>query len=582
MSGCGTADNPVCIEEYSYDGKPEQIIGLLLRGTPTERGKTYGLWLRDEIRANVTRHRGHPHLPSWSFCIDMAKVHYIPGLKKYWQSGWMELQGMSEGSGVPIEDLVVLNAWDDLAALQIPLAERTSESTTAFFSKRATADKVPILAHSWSSLAYPADAELLVCLEIQYNPSEEKPNIFMVTEAGRISGCGMNAKGVAATGNWLLSTDDMSLGKNSKEFPMTCFERFVLEYASVNGARDVVDETSRHSSRHILVADGAGCSASLEVGPEHIFFHGGEFGSRAIVHVNHFQSFDAFSCRREIKDRYEGKYSQFRLSRFSELIKRNDADVSMQQIMGMFSDHEGKPESICEHGDNFLSPTTMAFVVFDMKRRVISVCKGPPCEGAMSHFTFSREEHSREEHGREGHCRANKKKPGHAYYGDMDDKMFQSELDKLMAAAKADAAREGGANMPLTNGPVSEAARSPPLAPVRQDLVTIAAQGLMATDMDWDDTPPPASDSPQAPSRDRAASPTKGVLAPPGGDRSKLGSSDQENPKRKTPPTSPVSEISSLQALLGSVSSGNLENQESGRPEKRTKFWDPARDEVQN
>lgn len=65
MNGCGTADNPVSVETYVYDGKPEQIVGMVLTGSPRERGKTYGWWLRALIRANVQWHKDHPHLPLW-------------------------------------------------------------------------------------------------------------------------------------------------------------------------------------------------------------------------------------------------------------------------------------------------------------------------------------------------------------------------------------------------------------------------------------------------------------------------------------------------------------------------------------
>lgn len=65
MEGCGTVDNPVSVEAYVYDGKPEHIIGVVLTGPPEERGRTYGRWLRHQIQANVDWHKGHPHLPLW-------------------------------------------------------------------------------------------------------------------------------------------------------------------------------------------------------------------------------------------------------------------------------------------------------------------------------------------------------------------------------------------------------------------------------------------------------------------------------------------------------------------------------------
>jgi isopenicillin-N N-acyltransferase-like protein len=65
MADCGTLDTPLYIAEVDYDGRTEAYLGLVLAGTPEERGLTYGRWLRDKIKANVARHLGHPNLPAW-------------------------------------------------------------------------------------------------------------------------------------------------------------------------------------------------------------------------------------------------------------------------------------------------------------------------------------------------------------------------------------------------------------------------------------------------------------------------------------------------------------------------------------
>ncbi|KAH6641692.1 hypothetical protein F5144DRAFT_643229 [Chaetomium tenue] len=439
MDGCGTVDNPVTVEAYVNDGKPEHIIGVVLTGPPEERGRTYGRWLRYQIQANVDWHKGHPHLPSWATCVKMAEENYLPGLREYWPGGWRELQGMSETSGVPIAHLVVLNARDDLAAF-VPSNERASESTSVFFPDRATANNTPIVAQSWTSAGPPGNTELLVCIKIKYPIDESRADIIMVTEAGRISGSGMNAKGMVATGNRLFSTDD-GWGTNlAWLFPRTCFERLVLEYNDVETLPLMPDDTPGNTSRHIFAVEKTGRYTSLELGPEHIFSHRAD----VIVHGNHFQSFDAFCHRRELQDRYRGKYSQARVSRFNELIKRNKAGVSRQQIVDMFSDHKGSPESICQHVGGAVDCSTMAFVMFDMKRRVISLCKGPPCSAAMSHFTFD---------GGETHV-ADNKRLGSTKAGAMGSK-----------SDSADTKEETNANIDARVEAVSEAVCAPSPSP---------------------------------------------------------------------------------------------------------------------
>jgi isopenicillin-N N-acyltransferase-like protein len=145
----------------------------------------------------------------------------------------------------------------------------------------------------------------------------------------------------------------------------------------------------RHASKHVLLADESK-SVSLELGPEHVFTYHARYNSKAKVHTNHFQSFAAWQCRREILDRYQGKNSQARLYRVEHLIDDRVPDrMSRQDIVDVFSDHNGDFQSICQHNDEGgQDKTTVSFVMFNPKRKTISACKGPPCEGQMLHFTL--------------------------------------------------------------------------------------------------------------------------------------------------------------------------------------------------
>lgn len=303
---------------------------------------------------------------------------------------------MADGCDMDVKYLVMLNVRDDLLAARHPPSQAMTESTSAFFSHRATDDHVPILGHSWSAPKLLHDENLMVCLEIHYPPREEVlTGIFMVAEAGMISGCGMNSEGLAVAGNRLLSRQDAAPILHS-EFPVTLLERVALEQVSLEGAREDCERLVRHASKHLLMATRTGFSTSLELSPPDLAFvcHG-PLGSTTKLHTNQFQSFEAFKCTRNlVMDGYRGKSSVERLRRLSSLIaEKGGARVSGQQIQGMFSDHEGNGEGrICHHDEddqgNDESNMTVAFVMFDTNRKVISICKGPPCKGTMIHFTF--------------------------------------------------------------------------------------------------------------------------------------------------------------------------------------------------
>jgi isopenicillin-N N-acyltransferase-like protein len=271
-----------------------------------------------------------------------------------------------------------------------------AESTSAFFSHRASDDHVPILGHSWTAPKLLHDEDLLVCLEIHYSTAEKVlTSIFLVTEAGMLSGCGMNSDGLAVAGNRLLSRADATPILYS-EFPVTLLERVALEQVGLDDAREDCEKHVRHASKHLLMGTSAGFSTSLELSPPDLaFVYNGVMGSNTKLHTNRFQSFEAFKCGRHMMaDRYRGKSSLPRSRRLGDLIYRQDgARVSGEQIQGIFSDHEGNGEGrICHHDeddqDDDEATMTVAFVMFDTNRKVISICKGPPCKGSLVHFTF--------------------------------------------------------------------------------------------------------------------------------------------------------------------------------------------------
>ncbi|KAL2152626.1 hypothetical protein VTH82DRAFT_5810 [Thermothelomyces myriococcoides] len=419
MNNYGTPDEPIRIGEVNPGGNIDSFPCLVLRGTPRQRGQMYGRLLRDKIRTNIARHLGHPLFPPWlvrcpfqsgedrfksdvlanmaarEFCLHLIQKFYIPGLRRYWPSGLEELVGMAQGSGVYVEHLMLLNARDDLTVGRRVLAEGMGESTSAFFSQLETADYVPLLAHSWTAAKYKHDESLVVCLEIQFTSAEETPDIFMVTEAGMITGCGINADGVAVVGNRLISSDDC-FPSRTPAFPVACLDRLVLERPGDKiepcELQEVIfDRADRYASRHLLIANNRGDSLSIELGVELGYIYRGKLGSKAKIHTNHFQSFEAFLGRRETRDASKGRTSQFRLARLTDLIESHGNDrLSMQQLIGAFSDRNGSPESICQHRGDKGDKMTMGLVMFDTNRLVVSVCKGPPCQGVFMHFTFQR------------------------------------------------------------------------------------------------------------------------------------------------------------------------------------------------
>ncbi|KAK3898546.1 hypothetical protein C8A05DRAFT_18900 [Staphylotrichum tortipilum] len=397
-SSHGTLEAPLRLTEVDFGLLRECMPGVTLTGDNYERGKMYGQAFAEKITANVGRHVDHPNLPPLEFCLTLILDYYIPGLQYHWHAGWEELQGMSEGCGIDVEFLVLLNVREDLVSIS-HLPEGAPETTTAFFLPRATADESAILAHSFT-VAKPAyDLDLMHSIEVR--PGHGLANIFMVVEAGMLSGCGMNSSGLAVAANAIYSSLDCAPGGDEPYFPVTCLERYLLASATLDTAGDIIGAMAIHASRHVIVANAEGRSRSLECTPRRGYSHTGPIGATSKLHGNHFQSFDAYLHRDEVTDRYRGPASQDRVRRLQQLVddvrSRTGGRATPQQVRAMFSDHvggggggsgSGTAGMLCMHREAYRPNMTAGLAMFDTRRRVVSVCKGPPCRGTMMHFRF--------------------------------------------------------------------------------------------------------------------------------------------------------------------------------------------------
>ncbi|KAL2255883.1 hypothetical protein VTK26DRAFT_2545 [Humicola hyalothermophila] len=340
---------------------------------------------------------------------------------------------MAVGCGEPLQKIILLNVREDLAAIghlfrrtttagkendvtqKQPQAEPdiADERVSAYFPPSVASGRDAIAAHSQISSRQLYDDDLLVYLEIHPGSSDLFPTMFMVTEAGMIAGgSGMNSCGLAVATNPLLSSADFvprpGSGGDVFYMPVTCLQRCLLECADVDEALETLHSRPRHASIKVLIAD-ADRSVSLELGPrrEHVFRYRGPSPTPAgaVVHVDHFQSFEAFAARREIVDRRSSNRSSSGRGRVARLRRLTDLTTMYEQheiephdVLDILSDHDGHPaERVCRHGkgpegegegEERGGKMTVLVAMYSLSRRVVSVCKGPACRGHVMHFTF--------------------------------------------------------------------------------------------------------------------------------------------------------------------------------------------------
>ena len=203
-------------------------------------------------------------------CQRIIEEVYIPGIRKYFPEALEELRGIADGAGLPLEDIILINARYDLARVRgknirpyprqntASIAQAVKESsqnqigqftnglaahwkyledesaneatkltngqsdsnvhhenddianecTTAGFLMESTANGDVIVAQNWDMSANIFLNDTAIFLEVHPDPSEDLPIIFVTTEAGQLGRSGMNSAGLGVCASSIMSTED--------------------------------------------------------------------------------------------------------------------------------------------------------------------------------------------------------------------------------------------------------------------------------------------------------------------------------------------------------------------------------------
>ncbi|KAH8893619.1 MFS general substrate transporter [Thozetella sp. PMI_491] len=419
------------IREYARAGKHYlNSCAFVEKGLPYDRGLSHGTQVRDKVQANIAYYKLPGKLPDWSITSRIINTIYIPGLQKYYPTGLEEMRGIADGAGVPVEEVVMLNARYDLGRCMYRLRDGgrspqdgarspvasldfADECTSGFFSPDGTASSETLAVHNWDMSSHLYDQDLIIYLEIHPDPSENCPSMFVLTEAGQMIRSGMNSAGMSVTANSLLCTTDYVPVPYIDQdgvyhdvepkpvLPLSLARRVFLEHANYAGGLAAINAFPRHVSGNLHVSTAEGFCMALECAPERLYKFYGSIDDNYVIHSNHFLS-PEFLSRDDVADRYPGGSSWYRFWQAQRGVRKQSREgtITPDIVKTAFSDHLAYPESLCNHPnrDNKDAPSsvltgyttkvnmTVAFVIYNLSQRKITVCKGPPCQGVLQEF----------------------------------------------------------------------------------------------------------------------------------------------------------------------------------------------------
>ncbi|KAI4629640.1 uncharacterized protein J4E87_002826 [Alternaria ethzedia] len=263
--------------------------------------------------------------------------------KAQWPNFHEEMQGIADGSGRELLDIVAINV--------------RTEINFGLFSDGCTAlawhtQNRAWLAQNWDWMTEQQE-NLIVTKIAQAN----KPTIIQVTEAGIIGKIGFNSSGVGTLFNAIKVH-----GVDSTRMPAHFGLRMALESASVDEAVRKLESFGMASSAHILIAD-ANTSLGLEF-TKSTFAHVLPDSSSRVIHTNHL----LLEHPGEI-DTVWLKDSITRVQTMATNVGALGDDPSWEDVTQLFADEQNAPGAICRCETEETGSGTLFNIVMDLKSK---------------------------------------------------------------------------------------------------------------------------------------------------------------------------------------------------------------------
>ena len=364
----------------------------VLSGGPHERGVRHGEAVADEIRHNVDayldvfRARGI----DTDRARDLAAA-FVPRIEAENAAYAAEMEGVAHGSGVPIEEVALVNVryevlynayTDDEGGEEASAgaeATASADGCTSFgVAPEASADGHTYVGQNWDWL--PAIETFL--MEVR---REDGPDFLAVTEAGMVGGkFGLNERGIGYAVNGLATPGD---GENPFRKPTHVRGREILDAERFDAAIEPVIATDRPGSRNYLLGHAEGELIDLETAPEVVNYLYPEAG--ILAHANHFED------QTRVESRLErlSPHSLVRSARMRRLLEREAGGIDVETLKSALRDDFCHPNGICRYATGDASGGrdlhTKVSIVMDLTERRMLLTDGPPREAEYREFRLT-------------------------------------------------------------------------------------------------------------------------------------------------------------------------------------------------
>ncbi|MGQ0798130.1 MAG: C45 family autoproteolytic acyltransferase/hydrolase [Methanobacteriota archaeon] len=371
-------------------GLTDEIRHVRAAGSPREIGEAHGAQARDLVRANRDLYFRR-FKEEWGLARDaiLERAGAYEAVVRQHAPDYAEaMHGLSDGSGVPLEEIVALNVRYEIVYSEYSRRGRNEAATlpsgcTALgLLPSRTANGGLLLAQNWDWIS----GVRPIVLEAR---ARDGPAFLGFTEAGIVGAkVGLNAAGVGLAINGLVSDRD-AWDRKGLPFHVRCWR--VLHARTLDEAERAVRQEPTSCSANFLLGqalDAGGRLVDIETSPAGSARIEPEDG--VLTHANHFHCADALGVGEPLLA--ERTSTLLRESRMRALLRGASArKVRVEDVASFLRDHEGHPNSICRHPDPALREAeryeTVVSIILDLGSGELRISSGNPC--LAEYRTFS-------------------------------------------------------------------------------------------------------------------------------------------------------------------------------------------------
>jgi isopenicillin-N N-acyltransferase-like protein len=307
----------------------------------------------------------------WGKALVGAGKH-VPFVEEYNPDQLAFIRGFAKGSGIPFEELFVLNCLDEKGLC-----------TDVMVNGEVTDDGSVYSAHTedWTVKSQ----EFLVLVKAK---PKGGPTALVMTHAGLEWITGMNSAGISLTGNSLYM-NDIRVG-----VPKLMIAPKVLASKTIGAALAAATPPHRASSYNNNIGHSSGELYNVEGSATDFAVLYPKDGY--LVHANHYlhprmEKYETAFGGPGVRT-LEGSSTVVRYHRAQRLVRSQLGDITLDSLTEILRDHVNYPESICRHPsksdpEHDRCKTTYAMVM-DLTKKKMHLCIGNPCEGEFKPYSL--------------------------------------------------------------------------------------------------------------------------------------------------------------------------------------------------